>query len=52
MSQDVNHMFGWSQLTNCLQAFVQMLSDMYWVYWRFYGDDSFPLIRECDYIYI
>lgn len=45
MAQDVNLMFGWSQLANCLQVFVQLLSDMYWVYWRSYGDNKFPLIR-------
>lgn len=45
MADDVNAAFGWSQLANCLQAFVQLLSDMYWVYWRFYDNKTYPLIR-------
>lgn len=42
-AEDVNEMFGWSQVANCLHSFVQLLSDMYWVYWRVYTDQIFPL---------
>lgn len=44
MADDVNAMFGWSQLANCLQVYVQMVVDMYWVYWRYFDGESSPLI--------
>lgn len=46
MTQDVNTIFGWSQLANCLHTCVQLLADMYWVYWRFYNDRTFLLTRK------
>lgn len=52
MAEDVNAAFGVSQLANCLQTFVQLLSDMYWVYWRFYDDKTYPLIRRFEIVWI
>lgn len=46
MSMNVNEAFGWSQLANFLHSFVQLLCDLYWVYWRYYNEDNFYFFRE------
>lgn len=46
MSQDINEIFGWSQLANFLHSFVQILADLYWMYWRFYNENHYSFSRE------
>lgn len=46
MSQNINEMFGWSQLANFLHSFVQILADLYWIYWRFYNEYHYSFSRE------
>lgn len=46
MSQNINEMFGWSQLANFLHSFIQILADLYWIYWRFYNDYHYSFSRK------
>lgn len=46
MSQHINEIFGWSQLANFLHSFVQILADLYWMYWRFYNDYHYSFCRK------
>lgn len=41
MSLNVNDAFGWSQLANFFHSFVQLLADLYWIYWRFYNQFAY-----------
>lgn len=38
MANSVNLYFGWSQVANYAGQFLQLLSDFYWLYWRFYNE--------------
>lgn len=46
MSQNINEIFGWSQLANFLHSFVQILADLYWIYWRFYNESHYSFSRK------
>lgn len=45
ISIQINDTFGWSHLINLTHAFVQILTDAYWLYWN--NDSQFDIVTAC-----
>lgn len=50
MSLHVNDVFGWSQLANLLNSFVQLLTDLYWLYWKFFNNITDDWLRRLFFV--
>lgn len=52
MSECLNAVFGWSNMTTVLYSFLLILTDLNSFYWRWYNKNKVYMIRELSIMYI